>query len=226
MGSGKSSLDNSQWRPNKRRAGIPRARRPSRVAPVRRRFSNRVIRASLARLASRLARASRRLARRDARPRLRPRAALDRRARSPRSIDDARVDVPQHPPAAATANSRSRTVCPYAVRARDDRPACRERRRGARQKTARPWSRAVRRRAWERTPWRVDAPLGARARDERRGARDDDAKRRDDDARDEFENFTRRARMRRRRRVRGSRSSGRGTRRGARETDAERGDVR
>ena len=121
MGSGKSSLDNSQWRPNKRRAGIPRARRLPASLPFGR-FSNRVIRASLARLASRLARASRRLARRDARPRLRPRAALDRRARSPRSIDDARVDVPQHPPAAATANSRSRTVCPYAVRARDDRP--------------------------------------------------------------------------------------------------------
>jgi hypothetical protein len=95
MGSGKSSLDNSQWRPNKRMAGIPRARDLPASLP-RRRLSDRVIRASLAPLASRLARASRRLARRDERPRLRSRAALDRRARSPRSIDDARVDLPRN----------------------------------------------------------------------------------------------------------------------------------
>ena len=81
MGSGKSSLDNSQWRPNKRMAGIPRARDLPASLP-RRRLSDRVIRASLAPLASRLARASRRLARRDERPRLRSRAALDRRVRS------------------------------------------------------------------------------------------------------------------------------------------------
>jgi hypothetical protein len=95
MGSGKSSLDNSQWRPNKRMAGIPRARDLPASLP-RRRLSDRVIRASLAPLASRLARASRRLARRDERPRLRSRAALDRRARSPRAIDDARVDLPRN----------------------------------------------------------------------------------------------------------------------------------
>ena len=76
-------------------AGIPRARDLPASLP-RRRLSDRVIRASLAPLASRLARASRRLARRDERPRLRSRAALDRRARSPRSIDDARVDLPRN----------------------------------------------------------------------------------------------------------------------------------
>ena len=121
MGSGKSSLDNSQWRPNKRMAGIPRARDLPASLP-RRRLSDRVIRASLAPLASRLARASRRLARRDERPRLRSRAALDRRARSPRSIDDARVDLPRN------------TIVFWwsrAKRAKFDRPACRERRRRA-----------------------------------------------------------------------------------------------
>ena len=117
MGSGKSSLDNSQWRPNKRMAGIPRARDLPASLP-RRRLSDRVIRASLAPLASRLARASRRLARRDERPRLRSRAALDRRARSPRSIDDARRFAAQH-------------HCSRAKRAKFDRPACRERRRRA-----------------------------------------------------------------------------------------------
>ena len=118
MGSGKSSLDNSQWRPNKRMAGIPRARDLPASLP-RRRLSDRVIRASLAPLASRLARASRRLARRDERPRLRSRAALDRRARSPRSIDDARVDLPRN------------TIWSRAKRGKFDRPACRERRRRA-----------------------------------------------------------------------------------------------
>lgn len=121
MGSGKSSLDNSQWRPNKRMAGIPRARDLPASLP-RRRLSDRVIRASLAPLASRLARASRRLARRDERPRLRSRAALDRRARSPRSIDDARVVLPRN------------TIYCWVVqskRAKFDRPACRERRRRA-----------------------------------------------------------------------------------------------
>ena len=200
MGSGKSSLDNSQWRPNKRMAGIPRARDLPASLP-RRRLSDRVIRASLAPLASRLARASRRLARRDERPRLRSRAALDRRARSPRSIDDARVDLPRNTiagPEQKERNSTDRRV------GKDD---------GARQKTPQPWSRAVRRCAWERG---VDTPLGARARDERRGARDYDTKRRDDDARAEFEisigargcaTMTRS----------GSRSSGRGTRQGAKD---------
>jgi hypothetical protein len=199
MGSGKSSLDNSQWRPNKRMAGIPRARDLPASLP-RRRLSDRVIRASLAPLASRLARASRRLARRDERPRLRSRAALDRRARSPRSIDDARVDLPRNTifPEQKERNSTDRRV------GKDD---------GARQKTPPPWSRAVRRCAWERG---VDTPLGARARDERRGARDYDTKRRDDDARAEFEisigargcaTMTRS----------GSRSSGRGTRQGAKD---------
>ena len=199
MGSGKSSLDNSQWRPNKRMAGIPRARDLPASLP-RRRLSDRVIRASLAPLASRLARASRRLARRDERPRLRSRAALDRRARSPRSIDDARVDLPRNTigPEQKERNSTDRRV------GKDD---------GERQKTPPPWSRAVRRCAWERG---VDTPLGARARDERRGARDYDTKRRDDDARAEFEisigargcaTMTRS----------GSRSSGRGTRQGAKD---------
>ena len=199
MGSGKSSLDNSQWRPNKRMAGIPRARDLPASLP-RRRLSDRVIRASLAPLASRLARASRRLARRDERPRLRSRAALDRRVRSPRSIDDARVDLPRNTigPEQKERNSTDRRV------GKDD---------GARQKTPPPWSRAVRRCAWERG---VDTPLGARARDERRGARDYDTKRRDDDARAEFEisigargcaTMTRS----------GSRSSGRGTRQGAKD---------
>jgi hypothetical protein len=200
MGSGKSSLDNSQWRPNKRMAGIPRARDLPASLP-RRRLSDRVIRASLAPLASRLARASRRLARRDERPRLRSRAALDRRARSPRSIDDARVDLPRNTivgPEQKERNSTDRRV------GKDD---------GARQKTPPPWSRAVRRCAWELG---VDTPLGARARDERRGARDYDTKRRDDDARAEFEisigargcaTMTRS----------GSRSSGRGTRQGAKD---------
>jgi hypothetical protein len=200
MGSGKSSLDNSQWRPNKRMAGIPRARDLPASLP-RRRLSDRVIRASLAPLASRLARASRRLARRDERPRLRSRAALDRRARSPRSIDDARVDLPRNTivfQSKKERNSTDRRV------GKDD---------GARQKTPPPWSRAVRRCAWERG---VDTPLGARARDERRGARDYDTKRRDDDARAEFEisigargcaTMTRS----------GSRSSGRGTRQGAKD---------
>jgi hypothetical protein len=200
MGSGKSSLDNSQWRPNKRMAGIPRARDLPASLP-RRRLSDRVIRASLAPLASRLARASRRLARRNERPRLRSRAALDRRARSPRSIDDARVDLPRNTivgPEQKERNSTDRRV------GKDD---------GARQKTPPPWSRAVRRCAWERG---VDTPLGARARDERRGARDYDTKRRDDDARAEFEisigargcaTMTRS----------GSRSSGRGTRQGAKD---------
>ena len=199
MGSGKSSLDNSQWRPNKRMAGIPRARDLPASLP-RRRLSDRVIRASLAPLASRLARASRRLARRDERPRLRSRAALDRRARSPRSIDDARVDLPRNTigPEQKERNSTDRRV------GKDD---------GARQKTPPPWSRAVRRCAWERG---VDTPLGVRARDERRGARDYDTKRRDDDARAEFEisigargcaTMTRS----------GSRSSGRGTRQGAKD---------
>ena len=200
MGSGKSSLDNSQWRPNKRMAGIPRARDLPASLP-RRRLSDRVIRASLAPLASRLARASRRLARRDERPRLRSRAALDRRARSPRAIDDARVDLPRNTivgPEQKERNSTDRRV------GKDD---------GARQKTPPPWSRAVRRCAWERG---VDTPLGVRARDERRGARDYDTKRRDDDARAEFEisigargcaTMTRS----------GSRSSGRGTRQGAKD---------
>ena len=207
MGSGKSSLDNSQWRPNKRMAGIPRARDLPASLP-RRRLSDRVIRASLAPLASRLARASRRLARRDERPRLRSRAALDRRARSPRSIAAfdrrrARRFAAQHHrllggPEEKERNSTDRRV------GKDD---------GARQKTPPPWSRAVRRCAWERG---VDTPLGARARDERRGARDYDTKRRDDDARAEFEisigargcaTMTRS----------GSRSSGRGTRQGAKD---------
>ena len=180
-------------------AGIPRARDLPASLP-RRRLSDRVIRASLAPLASRLARASRRLARRDERPRLRSRAALDRRARSPRSIDDARVDLPRNTigPEQKERNSTDRRV------GKDD---------GARQKTPPPWSRAVRRCAWERG---VDTPLGARARDERRGARDYDTKRRDDDARTEFEisigargcaTMTRS----------GSRSSGRGTRQGAKD---------
>jgi len=133
MGSGKSSLDNSQWRPNKRMAGIPRARDLPASLP-RRRLSDRVIRASLAPLASRLARASRRLARRDERPRLRSRAALDRRARSPRSIDDARVDLPRNTIVFQSKKSEHHSLFfgwSRAKRAKFDRPACRERRRRA-----------------------------------------------------------------------------------------------
>ena len=201
MGSGKSSLDNSQWRPNKRMAGIPRAR-SSRVAPAQ---------ASLGPCDSRVARASR------LSPRARvsaPRAArrtpapsFARRARSPRSIAAfdrrrARRFAAQHlcflGPEQKERNSTDRRV------GKDD---------GERQKTPPPWSRAVRRCAWERG---VDTPLGVRARDERRGARDYDTKRRDDDARAEFEisigargcaTMTRS----------GSRSSGRGTRQGAKD---------
>ena len=217
MGSGKSSLDNSQWRPNKRMAGIPRARDLPASLP-RRRLSDRVIRASLAPLASRLARASRRLARRDERPRLRSRAALDRRARSPRSIDDARVDLPRNTLAIHSTSdgddvvkAKERNSVEQKERNSTDRRVGKDD--GARQKTPQPWSRAVRRCAWERG---VDTPLGARARDERRGARDYDTKRRDDDARAEFEisigargcaTMTRS----------GSRSSGRGTRQGAKD---------